>query len=100
VCRKVRFLATKVHFLATKVRFLATKVRFLATKVRFLATKVRFLATKVRFLATKVGFFARFSRIFWGCEGLLKKATLFQYNVFFSALPSAQTPRFLGCRRS
>jgi hypothetical protein len=74
--------------LATKVGFLATKVRFLATKVGFLATKVRFLAMKVRFLATKVCFLLDFQGVFWVCEGLLKKATLFQYTLFLSSLPS------------
>jgi hypothetical protein len=81
VCRKVDFLATKVGFLAMKVCFLATKVCFLATKVRF-------LATKVGFLATPDWFFTRFSRNVLGCEGFLKKATLFQYSLFFSPLPS------------
>ena len=82
-------MCRKVCFLATKVCFLATKVGFLATKVCFLATKVCFLATKVGFLATKVGFFTRFSRNVLGGEGFLKKATLFQYNVFLRDLPSA-----------
>jgi hypothetical protein len=82
------FRHTKVGFLATKVCFLATKVCFLATKVGFLATKVGFLATKVCFLATKVGFFTRFSRNVLGGEGLLKKATLFQYTLFLSPFPS------------
>jgi hypothetical protein len=40
-------------------------------------------------LATKVGFFTRFSRNVLGGEGFLKKATLFQYNVFLRDLPSA-----------
>jgi hypothetical protein len=33
-------------------------------------------------------FFTRFSRNVLGCEGLLKKATLFQYTLFLSRLPS------------
>ena len=65
-----------------KVRFLAMKVCFLATKVDFLSTKVCFLATKVRFLSTKVGFLLDFQGVFWVCEGLLIKATLFQYDNF------------------
>jgi outer membrane murein-binding lipoprotein Lpp len=78
----------KVDFLATKVRFLAMKVDFLSTKVQFLAMKVLFLAMKVGFLATRESFFTRFSRNVLGCEGFLKKATLFQYTLFLTPLPS------------
>jgi hypothetical protein len=48
-----------------------------------------------RFSGHESRFFTRFSRNLLGCEGLLKKATLFQYNVFLRGLTSRQTPLFL-----
>ncbi len=41
--------------------------------------------------------FVRFSRNVLGCEGFLKKATLFQYTLFLALCPVAKPHDFFAC---